>query len=233
MKVLILLFYILSLVSCSQYSYEEQKKRAIKEQKRIEAQERSDCQFADWKNWGREDAINGRSFKSFSRHASICQKFKFRIDKKSYQEGYNIGLESYCTKSNGYQVGKSGETYRKICPANKEEKFLLGFIEGDRLRELKLIEEKKLKEFKLNEQEKASKLEKERRLKRNRDAYKYEVLEKILRNKINRKCHFDSDCEIEDDCDNNHCMKSGKSCTFDSDCEIQGECTEKKICRYY
>ncbi len=44
------------------------------------------------------------------------------------------GLEQvYCTKQKGIEVGRAGETYEHVCPADLEPNFLVGYLQGQKI----------------------------------------------------------------------------------------------------
>lgn len=62
------------------------------------------------------------------------QAYKFPLC-DAHNEGrmkaaYNNGVRSYCSPSRAYNVGLSGEEYKKICPSHLEESFLQGYSRG-------------------------------------------------------------------------------------------------------
>ena len=59
-------------------------------------------------------------------NADMCDPQIESILKRQHRAGVSI----FCESSNGYQVGASGRTYNKICPADREASFLKQFNRG-------------------------------------------------------------------------------------------------------
>lgn len=54
-------------------------------------------------------------------------------DRNAYIQGYRAGINDYCTKENGFQVGVEGAIYQDVCPEDTEESFLIGYRAGSEL----------------------------------------------------------------------------------------------------
>lgn len=59
---------------------------------------------------------------------NFCDGLQFSSMKKKFQEGLSI----FCTADQGYLFGKSGRTYKKVCSAESEKKFLPFYNKGRR-----------------------------------------------------------------------------------------------------
>ncbi|SFO40543.1 Protein of unknown function [Cohaesibacter marisflavi] len=94
-----------------------------------------ECQTGDWGAVGANDAMEGRDATRFSEHIEACSKYDIAPDKKLYEIGYQKGLRSYCTPSNGFSVGRNGYSYRQICPPASEPEFMRGYLRGSALHE--------------------------------------------------------------------------------------------------
>ena len=94
---------------------------------------KDDCLSADWYSQGREDGAGGESRDQYQRHREACAKHGIEPDKAAYQEGYEHGLDDFCTPANGYENGRQGYNYRGVCPAELEGGFLLGYQQGKAL----------------------------------------------------------------------------------------------------
>lgn len=115
-KVLTVLFSLSFLVtgaSCSTISKEE-------------------CKVGDWAGIGREDGSQGRSKKRFYDYVEECGEYGVRPDHKSYKKGYAKGIKSYCTAENGWQEGRAGKIYQKVCPKKLAKSFQKGYRAGRR-----------------------------------------------------------------------------------------------------
>jgi len=89
------------------------------------------CLAADWYDVGAKDGQNGRPQTGVSDYASDCAEYGVTVDVQSYRDGWDIGIESYCTASNGYRVGTNGMHYANSCPPNLKDKFYVAYLLGD------------------------------------------------------------------------------------------------------
>ncbi len=71
---------------------------------------------------------------------------------KGYRSGRQDFLRRYCTRFNGYTVGRDGDSYTGICPDSMEVSFLAGFRRGKEVRGIEMevwdikLERRKLRE---------------------------------------------------------------------------------------
>lgn len=90
----------------------------------------TECMNADWQETGYADGINGEDRDHLQRRTEACAKHGITPLRDEYHEGYEHGLEDFCTSENGYEKGRRGYNYKGICPQNLEGIFLLGYNEG-------------------------------------------------------------------------------------------------------
>ena len=95
-----------------------------------------ECQSGDWAAVGSNDAMDGRQPSRFADHIKACAKYDITPDEALYQTGYQKGLTSYCTPSNGFSVGRNGYAYQNICSPATEPEFMRGFLKGSSLHEV-------------------------------------------------------------------------------------------------
>lgn len=105
----------------------------------------SDCRGAQWTDIGFRDARHARPEDRFAEHAKACSKYGVAPDHGAYFEGRKAGLQQYCTRRSGLQVGQAGESYENVCSAPNEQEFLVGFNVGHELYEAR----KRLEEVKV------------------------------------------------------------------------------------
>jgi hypothetical protein len=98
---------------------------------------RTECLATDWRTVGYEDGVAGHPGDHISRHRKACSKHGISPDFSLYQAGRKEGLKEYCQPANGYELGVRGGTYRGVCPAKSEGKFLAAFEEGHELHTLR------------------------------------------------------------------------------------------------
>ena len=94
----------------------------------------SDCINADWYTVGEADGRDGRSQSRLLEYFETCAKYGVTPNRDEYEAGHEHGLTFYCTESNGYQVGRSGVSYRGVCPSGLELGFLSGYYIGDKVK---------------------------------------------------------------------------------------------------
>jgi len=94
------------------------------------AMNENECLTADWKTVGFENGTQGLHASNITRYRESCAKHGIAPNLPEYQAGYNQGLKSYCTKGNGFTLGKSGNHYRGVCPSGLEDDFLHGYQVG-------------------------------------------------------------------------------------------------------
>ena len=73
------------------------------------------CQSADWQAIGEQDGKLGRYPHELGRHIQACHTIS-TPDRKLWEQGRNLGLKSYCTKSNAYELGRLGYPLNQVCP---------------------------------------------------------------------------------------------------------------------
>jgi len=174
------------------------------------------CETTRWSSKGREDAYAGKSMDELGRYQKMCTKHSVGVDKEKYYDGFQKGLVSFCTVERAKSFGLSGGVYRGQCPKKLEKNFI---------REYELS----YREYKLDKREQEIKEQAEHLEDRQNDG-KW-TLRQIIALNTGRKCSFDSDCRIKDECSLNRCEKSGKQCNFNSDCNYDGDCSFSR-CEY-
>lgn len=74
-----------------------------------------ECKVADWKSVGYKDGTNGETPDYFSKHGKACSKANVTPDIMAWQQGRAMGLKSYCTSSNAYNMGLAGKKLNLVC----------------------------------------------------------------------------------------------------------------------
>lgn len=92
-----------------------------------------DCFYTDWYAKGLADGAAGATMDKFNRYVKDCSRHGVTPERSDYTDGRQKGLESYCTQSHGYEVGRFGHQYRFVCPSSLERDFLSGYNPGKRL----------------------------------------------------------------------------------------------------
>lgn len=88
------------------------------------------CAAGDWSGIGYTDGANGYTAARFADHVKACAKYNITPDQSVYLAGRERGLPVYCTLSRGFSVGRQGQSYAGVCPANLERPFLSGMADG-------------------------------------------------------------------------------------------------------
>lgn len=91
---------------------------------------KEECLTADWHAIGYEDGARGEQRSQVAAHRKACAEYRVRPDMREYREGYDEGLESFCTASTGYSRALNGYEYTGICPGLLEADFLEGYTSG-------------------------------------------------------------------------------------------------------
>lgn len=90
----------------------------------------SECRSANWFEFGKNDGALGYSRTRFEEHRQACSKFGLAADTEAWEQGYSAGLEGYCSINNGYQIGRRGGYYGRVCPAGLDDDFSSAYALG-------------------------------------------------------------------------------------------------------
>lgn len=96
LKPITLIFATLTLSACASLSVEE-------------------CRVADWKEIGYTDAANGFTQGRIEDHRNACAKTGVAVQLGPYLEGFNAGLQNYCTVQTALNLGTSGAQFPTQC----------------------------------------------------------------------------------------------------------------------
>jgi hypothetical protein len=100
------------------------------------AMNEQECMVTDWRTVGFEDGALGRPPESIGTYRQACAKHGVSPDLESYRSGHADGVQSFCQPVKGFNYGRSGATYRGVCPADLEYGFLAAYNDGRQLYEL-------------------------------------------------------------------------------------------------
>ena len=92
-----------------------------------------DCLDMNWYATGLADASTGVPASNGIERSRVCGKYGESFEPQQYNTGYQAGIETYCTKENGFAVGRNGTKYSSVCPAGIEHDFLIGWNAGNEL----------------------------------------------------------------------------------------------------
>ncbi len=178
------------------------------------------CLEMDWAKEGERFGRAGRNADSVRSFEGKCAKHAVAVNVEEYEKGRAKGLQSYCTKENGYKLGLDGDDFNSVCSGSAGTEFMAGYTLGQVIYE-KQKQQRELLKIKKDQNNLSGEVSKLR------------IQNHILKYGNNKRCTFDSDCTLEDDCQNDRCAVSQRACTFDSDCDIEGDCPlREKKCDY-
>ena len=83
-----------------------------------------ECANLNWHATGLADATAGIPSSEVDRRLSVCGEYSSQAVRSLYDAGYQAGLAEYCSRDNGFEVGKNGDEYLGMCPAIFEAEFL-------------------------------------------------------------------------------------------------------------
>jgi len=88
------------------------------------------CRATDWHQFGYNDGLLGVLSSERTQRFADCIELGVPVDTAAYAAGRAEGLRQYCTVQNGYDVGRAGRRYEKVCPPDLEPGFLQGYDRG-------------------------------------------------------------------------------------------------------
>ena len=94
---------------------------------------KSECVSSDWRTIGLEDAAKGKQASYIENHRKACAEYGIAPDLNEYRAGRRLGLQQYCTPSNGFVQGKNGNRYNGVCPQQSSAAFLNAYNAGKSL----------------------------------------------------------------------------------------------------
>jgi hypothetical protein len=94
------------------------------------------CEKLDWHEIGRADGAVGAPAEKIKEHSKSCQALLSEDQLALYENGYNVGLNQFCTSTRGFEAGKTNQAYYNVCPWSLEPKFLSGYNFGKKVHTL-------------------------------------------------------------------------------------------------
>lgn len=83
--------------------------------------EKKECESIHWPTQGFNDGEEGR-YSRLSEFLSKCTPHDVRVESNGYLEGYQKGLDKFCSEESGFSRGVQGLDPEKICEDNKKYK---------------------------------------------------------------------------------------------------------------
>lgn len=96
----------------------------------------SECHTVDWRELGRSDGAHGYEASRLGEHIEACGKYGITPDAAAYGSGREEGLQLYCQPTNAVNEGRSGNSYRSVCPGERNLMFSHYYQRGLALRQL-------------------------------------------------------------------------------------------------
>lgn len=84
---------------------------------------KSQCQTGDWQQIGFGDGASGATSSRFADHQEACSEHGITVDRAQYMQGYNRGLQQYCTPAKAAEVGIAGRSYKNVCQGQEGISF--------------------------------------------------------------------------------------------------------------
>ena len=88
------------------------------------------CLAGDWETIGYRDGAAGLPSTRLLNHAEACGPHGVVPERNTYLAGWENGLASYCTPSNGFQLGSQGRRQHGLCDQNFGGEFAAAYQEG-------------------------------------------------------------------------------------------------------
>ncbi|HEX2019376.1 MAG TPA: DUF2799 domain-containing protein [Aurantimonas sp.] len=82
-----------------------------------------ECVTSDWRRLGEADGASGRQIGFVAEHQAACTKHGVSPDVAAWRAGWEAGIETYCTPSNGARLGAEGRSYAGSCPIDLKADF--------------------------------------------------------------------------------------------------------------
>lgn len=94
----------------------------------------SACMTQDWYASGFDVAKHGRNQEAgWDQVSAKCRKENMWVDRGAYDQGYKLGLDTFCTELNGFEFGQRNRSYDPICSTRVQNLFDVAYAEGQQL----------------------------------------------------------------------------------------------------
>ena len=93
-----------------------------------------DCQGLNWFEKGRSQGAKGQA-SQFLEESKKCRDISLD-QKNSYLNGWQTGVNQFCTPEHGFSLGRAGQAYNQICPARQAQGFLEALELGQKVLEI-------------------------------------------------------------------------------------------------
>ena len=89
-----------------------------------------ECLAGAWSAIGFDDGASGRPPDTLGEHTQACARHGVAPDLTLWRAGYEDGLATYCTRSNGFRVGATGQAYHGVCTGPNADMFHFALNDG-------------------------------------------------------------------------------------------------------
>lgn len=94
------------------------------------------CRTGDWETIGYNDGVRGRSEAYINEHREACGEFGISPNTAVWLRARLEGLKVYCTPTNAYDIGRSGDELNPVCPETGLSELKLANFYGIRYYEI-------------------------------------------------------------------------------------------------
>lgn len=92
-----------------------------------------ECLVGNWQTIGFEDGVQGYFTERIGLHREACAEYGVAPDMDAYLRGHRQGVERFCTRRKGLEMGARGAAYNGVCPDDLARQFMDGYQEGKRI----------------------------------------------------------------------------------------------------
>ena len=114
-----------------------------------ETMSKGECLSADWFQVGYQAGRAGTERSHIEDIAKSCAKTNITPDREGYFSGRSEGLREYCTPEHGFNLGKNGTRFNRVCPPETANRFESSYQQGyqiyDARQQVQRLEDKRHK----------------------------------------------------------------------------------------
>lgn len=93
------------------------------------------CNTTNWKDMGNKTGLKGQPADVVMKDQKSCAEVGVQIPLVEFKEGWEEGIQQYCSEENAVRLGRSGEKHMsENCPIEYRPKFLAAYEEGVKLK---------------------------------------------------------------------------------------------------
>jgi len=88
------------------------------------------CLSSDWYAQGFKDGRYGKPMTALAKEKKNCAKYGVSIETNKYQQGWDKGIQEYCTEDNAHQRGLTGQELTNDCPRALKQPYVQAWHQG-------------------------------------------------------------------------------------------------------